>query len=76
MESFDVFVLIDAAGDYVVGKDEAAAREAYEAEIQNLSDCDGFRLVKVTVKAALPAVVELEVEAADEETEPQAAVTA
>jgi hypothetical protein len=55
----ELFVLVDAAGDYAVGKDEAAAREAYENEIQALSDADGFRLVKVTVNVPLPEVVEL-----------------
>jgi len=55
----ELFVLVDAAGDYAVGKDEASAREAYENDIGALSDADGFRLVKVTVNVPLPEVVEL-----------------
>jgi hypothetical protein len=40
-----------------VGKDEASAKEAYENEVQPVADCDGFRLIKLNLKAALPEVV-------------------
>jgi hypothetical protein len=59
----EVCVLVDACGDYAVGKDEADAREAYENTIQALTDCDGFRLVKLCVAVPLGAVVELTREA-------------
>lgn len=59
----EVVVLVDSCGDYALGKDEADAREAYENQIQALSECDGFRLIKVRVRVPLPAITELEVEA-------------
>jgi hypothetical protein len=55
----EVCILIDCNGDYAIGADEAGAREAYEENIQALTDCDGFRLVKVTVAVPLPSIVEL-----------------
>ncbi len=62
----EVFLLVDFAGDWAIGIDEAVAREAYEATVQPLADCDGFRLVKVCVKVPLPAVVELTGEAPEQ----------
>jgi hypothetical protein len=63
----DVWMCVDSAGDYGIGKDEASARENYESEIQSLSDADGFRLVKVSVTVPLPEPIELEVEAPAED---------
>lgn len=59
MINAEVFILVDANGDYAIGLDEPSARDTYEETIQALTDCDGFRLVKVTVAVPLPAVVEL-----------------
>jgi hypothetical protein len=55
----EVWVLVDASGDYAVAKDAAAAVEAYEGEVQALTESGGHRLVKLTVKVPLPATVEL-----------------
>jgi len=54
-----LFILVDAAGDCVVGTSEAAAREAYENDVQGPNECDGFRPVKVCVKVSLPTIPEL-----------------
>jgi hypothetical protein len=59
----NVFIVIDAAGDYAVGKDADAAREAYENDVGSLCDADGFRVVKLVVRVPLPEVVELAGEA-------------
>ena len=59
----EVVVLVDSCGDSAIGTDEAAARESYEENIQALSECDGFRLVKIKVKVSLPEIAEIEVEA-------------
>jgi len=67
-ETCEVFLCVDSAGNYGVGKDEAAARENYESDVQALSDADGFRLVKVTVAVPLPEMVELVGEAPAEGT--------
>lgn len=59
LPTFDVVILIDANGDYAVGKCNDTAVEAYEADIGSIGDSGGYRLVNLTVKAALPAPVEL-----------------
>ena len=71
--TLDVWMCVDSAGDYGIGKDEASARENYESEIQSLSDADGFRLVKISATVPLPEPIELEVEAPAEDEQPAAA---
>ncbi len=44
--------------DYAVGKDEQAARDNYEVEIQPLADSSGFRLIKLNLTAPLPEMIE------------------
>lgn len=39
MNEFDVYILIDASGEYVVGKCEQTARDAYEEEVGGLNEC-------------------------------------
>ncbi len=50
----EVWVCVDATGDYAVGVSAEAAREKYTEDIGDLGDCEGFRLVKVTVKVPMP----------------------
>ena len=59
MIEVEVFVLVDAAGDYAVGNSPEAAREKYGEDVGPLEDTDGFRLVKVLLNVPLPEVVEL-----------------
>lgn len=60
-----VYVLIDASGNYAVGSSEDAARQAYADEIGALDEQDGFRIIKLMVKAAVPAIVPFETVAPD-----------
>lgn len=55
----EVWVLVDANGDYVVGMDADSARSSYADNIGGLDECDGFRLVKMIVEIPKPAVVDL-----------------
>jgi hypothetical protein len=67
----EVWVLVDAAGDYVASDDADLLKELYEEKVQELGNADGFRRVKLTVKIPLPQVIELagEVIVNEEETE-------
>ena len=67
-ETIELWACIDACGDYACGTSEEAAREKYEEDIGPLSECSGFRLVKVSVSVPLPEPVELEDEASEIET--------
>lgn len=58
MQDFDVFLLVDSDGASSVGDSEQAARDQYEEVHGALNECAGFRIVRVTVRASLPAVVE------------------
>ena len=56
----ELVLLVDANGDYAVGKDFDAAKDNYESDVQELSACEGgFRVVRMTVGVPLPEVVEL-----------------
>jgi hypothetical protein len=55
----EVWVMVDDVGDYGVGRDDASAKEAYENDVQTISDAGGFRLVKVRLAVPPPAAVEL-----------------
>lgn len=59
----EVWVCVDACGDCAIGEDADAARASYEEDVSSLSECDGFRLIKVLVKVPLPEIATLEVEA-------------
>jgi hypothetical protein len=50
----EVWVLVDAAGDAAVGSSVEAARDKYEEDVQELSQSDGFRMVKVLLKVPVP----------------------
>ncbi len=55
------FCLVDSVGDFAVGKSEEDARNQYEADIQPLADCDGFRLLAFAVTTPLPEQVPVSV---------------
>jgi hypothetical protein len=56
----ELVLIVDANGDYAVGKDFDGAKEQYENDVGELSACEGgFRVVRVTVGVPLPEVVEL-----------------
>jgi hypothetical protein len=54
-----MYACVDTEGDYGIGKDVGAARESYENDIQALNECEGFRIVQVTLQVSVPAVAEL-----------------
>jgi hypothetical protein len=53
------WILVDSCGDYAIGGCEQAARDEYENNIQDLNECDGFRLYQISLTVPLPSVVEL-----------------
>lgn len=55
----EVWVVVDAEGQYAVGVDAETARRAYANEIGALEETEGFRLVKVGLTVPMPAVAEL-----------------
>jgi hypothetical protein len=57
--TFSLVLLVDANGEYAVGKDSESAIEAYENDIGSLGESGGFRLLNLEVKAPLPEQVEL-----------------
>ena len=65
--TLEVWVLVDANGDYAASDDADHVRERYGENIGELAEADGFRLVKVTVAVPLPKVIEAAAEVADDE---------
>ena len=63
----EMWLCVDANGDYATGVDSDTAVQAYENDIGELNATEGFRLVKVVVKVPLPVVVELTGEVSEEE---------
>jgi hypothetical protein len=61
----DIFACVDNHGDYGVGIDVDAAREDYEARVGDLSECEGFRIIKVIVVVPLPEMPTLKGTAPD-----------
>ncbi len=68
MQTVDVemWACIDSDGQYGVGHDADNARGNYADNIGALEDSEGFRLVRVTVKAPLPIIAELTGEVAEQ----------
>jgi len=64
----ECWICVDAEGQYAVGSDEASAREKYTEDVGDLSEVDGFRLVKVSLTVPLPKPIELSGVVAAEET--------
>ncbi len=46
----ECWVCVDADGNYATGTSDEEAREAYESSHMGLSECAGFRLVKVALR--------------------------
>ena len=59
MNEATIIVLMDASGDYVVGKDDDAAKEAWENDIGG----HWHRRVELTVRIEVPEPIEIEVPA-------------
>jgi hypothetical protein len=70
MQTFDVYLMIDANGDYAVGVDVDQVAELYDETVAG-SECR--RLIKLTVSANLPKPVEASVTVPDEAGETVAA---
>lgn len=70
----EVFVLVDANGDYAVGNSREHAIEKYEEDIQAVADCEGFRLVKLDVSVPLPEAVTVDVNVPPGEGDPTVTV--
>lgn len=64
----EVWVAVDADGDYECGADQAAAAERYRDCVCDPDGERGMRLVKLSVKVPLPTVIELSGEVAVEES--------
>ena len=62
---FEIYLLIDENGDYVVAKDTDGLGDAYDQEIGGDSSV-AKRVVKVTVAASLPKTAELACSVPDE----------
>lgn len=58
MKTVEVWVLIDSDGNYAVANDQERVKEVYEEDTQPFGDADGFRLVKLSLRVALPEVIE------------------
>ena len=67
MKEFVCYLLIDENGDYVCSKDDGDLGDAYDNDIGEGAGI-ARRIVKVTVKAALPVPVEVTVTAPDEDS--------
>ncbi len=63
MHEIELWACVDSDGQYECGTSAESARERFENEIGSLADVEGFRLVCLTVKVALPVPVELTGEA-------------
>lgn len=55
----EVWVCIDADGDYRASHDVDEARAAYEADVQPLLNSAGFRMVKITLQVPTVPVTEM-----------------
>jgi hypothetical protein len=55
----EAFAVVDANGDYGIGKGSDEAREDYERCIGDLNDCETFRVFKVKLRVEKPRIVEL-----------------
>ncbi len=74
MHSVEVFIVVDADGQYVVGTSEDAVSEAYDNDI-GTSAATCRRVVKVTINVTVPESLEIEVDVPEvEESEPTVTV--
>jgi hypothetical protein len=55
----EVTVVVDANGEYGVGRDADTARQNYADDVGGLDECDGFRVLVLAVDVAPPEVVTL-----------------
>ena len=69
----EYYVVVDAVGNFAVGADEDACKEAYESNVQELADSGGYRFIKMRVTVPLPAELEVSLTVEEEELAPPAA---
>lgn len=50
----DFVMIVDAQGDFAVGRTFDAAKEAYEADIGSLDDSNGFRSIGLGLTVPVP----------------------
>ena len=55
----EVFVLVNSEGEYVAHESEDSLAEVYGERIGELSEAEGTRRIRVTVKVPLPKPIEL-----------------
>ena len=60
--NLEVWVLVDAQGDYAVGPCQPSSTEAYEQNVGSLADANGYRLYQLNLTVTLPEVVEVSAE--------------
>jgi hypothetical protein len=65
----EIWIVVDDCGDTATGSTAEEAREHFEEEIGSLSEREGFRTVKVSVRVPLPKTATLELEASVPELE-------
>lgn len=65
----EVWVLVDADGDYVAVDDRDTALERYEECFGGYSDAGAVRWVKVTLSVPLPVVVNVSATIGEEKTD-------
>lgn len=63
----ELWICVDAAGDYGVGKDEDAAKESYANDIGALEDCGGFRVYRLDLTVPKPEARALVAEVTEDE---------
>lgn len=66
----ELWACVDASGDYGLGRDADEAKAAYENDIGQLADAEGFRCFKITLTVPLPEPVELTGSVPAEERQP------
>lgn len=63
-EEIEIWVLVNEVGDYVASDDADLLNERFEECIGDVSDQQGLRRVKVTLKVPVPTVLEVSGEVA------------
>lgn len=73
--TIEVWVTVDADGDYECGPDAAVADERFEENISDLTGTNGLRRVKLSVTLPLPKVIEIAAEVTADEADPTVTVS-
>lgn len=65
----EVWVCVDAQGDYGTGSSEEAAKEQYAEDIGPLETCGGFKLYQMWLTVPLPEILTVTGEIAEDAAE-------